>query len=94
MSEITHMRKAAARVFPSFDANAPKKPTNLSVNADLLSLAKELGINLSQTLERRLIEVVREESRRRWLAENAEAVDNYNTRVDRAGVFSDGLRRF
>ena len=88
------MRKATVRIPPFFDANAPKKPTNLSVNADLLRLAKELGINLSQTLEGRLIEVVREEGRRRWLAENAEAVDNYNARVDRSGVFSDGLRRF
>lgn len=88
------MPKASARLASSFDANAPKRPTNLSVNADLLRLAKELGINLSQTLESRLIEVVREESRRRWLAENADAVEDYNARVDREGVFSDGLRRF
>ena len=88
------MTKASARIAPSFDANAPKRPTNLSVNADLLRLAKELGINLSQTLESRLIEVVREESHRRWLAENADAMEDYNARIDREGVFSDGLRRF
>ena len=88
------MPKAAARPSPSFDVNAPKKPANLSVNADLLRLAKELGINLSQTLEGRLIEVVREESRRQWLAENTEAVAGYNARVGRSGVFSDGVRRF
>jgi len=88
------MRKASTRKAPDFDESAPKKPTNLSVNADLLRLAKELGSNLSQTLEGRLIEVVRAESRRRWLAENAEAIDEYNRRIDRNGAFSDGLRRF
>jgi antitoxin CcdA len=87
------MSNAAARMI-SFDPDAPKKPANLSVNADLLRLAKELGINLSQTLEGRLIEVIQEESRRRWLAENTEAIDDYNARIDRHGVFSDGLRRF
>ena len=32
--------------------------------------------------------------RRRWLAENKDAIEHYNNRIDRAGVFSDGLRRF
>lgn len=77
-----------------FDETAPKKATNLSVNRDLLEKARELKINLSQLLEDRLAEAVREEGRRRWLEENAEAIGEYNRRVEGRGVFSDGLRRF
>jgi antitoxin CcdA len=77
-----------------FDPTAPKKSANLSINSDLLRLAKENHINLSQALEQRLDEVLREEQRRKWLTENLEAVNEYNSRIDRHGVFSDGLRRF
>ena len=38
-----------------FDVSAPKKPTNVSVNGDLLREARELDINLSQALEERRI---------------------------------------
>lgn len=39
-----------------YDRNAPKKPTNLSINSDLLKKAKELDINLSAALEQILTE--------------------------------------
>ena len=63
-----------------FDETAPKKATNLSVNRDLLEKARELKINLSHLLEDRLAVAVREEGRRRWLEENAEAIGEYNRR--------------
>ena len=34
-----------------YNTNAPKKPTNLSVNSDLLNEAKALKLNLSATFE-------------------------------------------
>lgn len=77
-----------------FDASAPKKPTNLSINSDLLQQAKEHHINLSQTLEVRLAELLRDEKRRSWKEENREAVEEYNRRIEARGVFSDGLRQF
>ena len=77
-----------------FNPNAQKKSANLSVNADLLQQAKQLNINLSQTLERHLAEVVKEARRARWLKENRAALEGYNRRVELSGVFSDGLRRF
>ncbi|MFZ3017009.1 MAG: type II toxin-antitoxin system CcdA family antitoxin [Gallionella sp.] len=77
-----------------FDTTAPKKATNLSINSDLLRQTKELNINLSQTVEDYLSELVREAKRKQWLAENAEAIAAYNERIERDGVFSDGLRRF
>jgi antitoxin CcdA len=79
---------------PQFDTLAPKKATNLSINADLLRQAKELNINLSQTLEQHLADLVREARRRQWLVENKGAIESYNQRIESQGVFSDGLRQF
>ena len=77
-----------------FDHNAPKKSTNLSINSDLLRQAKELRINISQALEIRLVELLREENSLRWKEENREAIEDYNSRIEAHGTFSDGLRRF
>ena len=77
-----------------FDPNAPKKSTNLSINSDLLRQAKERRINISQALELRLAELLREEQSRRWNEENREAIENYNRRIEAHGTFSDGLRHF
>ena len=77
-----------------YDQTAPRKATNLSINSDLLRLARELGLNLSRELEARLMETVGKDRRARWLADNADAIDAYNERVEKHGVFSDGLRSF
>jgi antitoxin CcdA len=77
-----------------FDANAPKKSTNLSINSDLLRQAKERHINISKALELRLAELIREDNGRRWKEENREAIEDYNRRIEARGTFSDGLRRF
>jgi antitoxin CcdA len=77
-----------------FDPEAPRKAANLSVNADLLSKARELGINLSATLERALVATLRDRRREHWLSENREAIDAYNAHIDQHGVFSDELRSF
>jgi antitoxin CcdA len=77
-----------------FDASAPKKPANLSINSDLLQQAKDHHINLSKALELRLEEILRDEKRRNWQEENREAMEEYNRRIEVRGVFSDGLRQF
>lgn len=71
-----------------------KTPTNLSLRADLVRRARELKINLSAVLEAALEQAVRAAEREAWLAENAEAIDDYNARVAKLGVFSDDWRRF
>jgi len=78
----------------TLDQAAPKKSANLSINADLLQQAKQLNINLSQTLELRLAEIIRQAQREQWLAENKPALEQYNKRIEAHGTFSDGLRRF
>lgn len=77
-----------------YNQAAPKKSVNLSINADLLHQAKQLNINLSQTLEQHLAEIIRQAQRSQWLAKNKNALDEYNRRIEKHGAFSDGLRRF
>lgn len=77
-----------------FNPAAPKKSANLSINSDLLRQARERRINLSQALELRLTELLREEKSDQWRVENQEAIEEYNHRIEARGAFSDGLRRF
>ena len=71
-----------------------KRPANLTISARLLDKARHLKINLSQTLEERLAQLVREAEAEEWLAANRKAIDAYNARVERDGVWSDKLRGF
>jgi len=71
-----------------------KKAVNLRINQNLIDEAKALKINLSQTLETSLIEILREKKKEAWLNDNQDAIALYNKRITEKGVFSDGLRRF
>jgi len=77
-----------------YNLNAPKKPTNLTINSDLLNKAKELKINISSVLEHALAERVTQSERDAWLQENAESISIYNEHINKFGAFSDGLRTF
>lgn len=79
---------------PIFDAHAPKKPANVSLNSDLLAKAKELKINLSATLETALTDLVSAKQRELWRHENKIAIEAYNQLVEEHGTFSDDLRSF
>ena len=61
---------------PLYDTSAPKKPTNLSVNSDLLLRIKDMGINVSTTLEKALITELRKAEAERWAKENKKAIKN------------------
>lgn len=78
----------------AIDTLAPKKPTNVSINSDLLAKAKELKINLSATLETALTELVNARQRELWKQENRQAIEAYNQMVEEHGTFSDDLRSF
>jgi antitoxin CcdA len=79
---------------PAFDIHAPKKPTNVSINSDLLTKARKLKINLSATLETALTELVNARQRELWKDENKTAIETYNKLIEEHGTFSDGLRSF
>ena len=74
----------------------------LELDADLLTRAREAGIDLSALLEHALrrklrprpTEADRERMAHQWYLESKEAVDTYNEYVEKHGLFSDGLRKF
>ena len=74
-------------------SHAAKRPTNLSLNAKVLDLARELGMNLSQTVDDLLQKEVRRRAIATWTANNAETVDAYNERVRTGGLWNADLRK-
>ncbi len=78
----------------AYDSEAPKRATNLSINSDLLEKAKSYNINLSKSFESYLNELVKKRAEEEWKEENLQAIEAFNERVDKQGVFSDGLRSF
>ncbi|MFT6732790.1 MAG: antitoxin CcdA [Polaribacter sp.] len=77
-----------------YNYDAPKKPTNLSVNSDLLKKTKALNINLSATLEQALREKLAITVKKKWKNENKRAIQAYNDFVENNGLFSDEYRTF
>lgn len=74
-------------------ADAPKKATNLSLNARTLTLARELGINLSQTVDELLAKEVTRRAVEKWVATNPDTVAAYNRRIRESGLWNDDLRK-
>ncbi len=66
--------------------NAPKKATNLSLNASVLEAARALGMNISQTVDELLAKEVRRRYWLQWNEENKEAIDHYNARIQAEGL--------
>ena len=66
--------------------NASKKPTNLSLNSKVLEMAREMGMNVSQTVDTLLAAEVRRCYWQKWNEENKDAVAEYNTRIEREGL--------
>ena len=64
----------------------PKRATNLTLNAKVLDMARELGMNLSQTVDGLLAEEVQRRYWERWNEENKAAVSAYNARIERDGL--------
>ncbi|MCX7099329.1 MAG: type II toxin-antitoxin system CcdA family antitoxin [Methylococcales bacterium] len=73
---------------------ALKRPTNVSINSELLLQAKQFKINLSATIEAALIGAINAKQRELWMRENEAAIGTYKQMVEDTGVFSDGQRSF
>ena len=66
--------------------NAPKKATNLSLNSKVLEAAREMGMNLSQTVDALLADEVKRRYWEQWNERNKDAIDSYNARVAKEGL--------
>jgi antitoxin CcdA len=73
-------------------ANQLKKPTNVTIRADLLEQARELKLNLSQEFETHLAEVIRKRRAEQWLRDNREAIEAYNRFVAKHGIWNEEFR--
>ena len=67
-------------------AESTKRAVNLSLNAKVLDTARELGMNLSATVDALLAEEVRRRYWERWNEDNREAIEHYNARIAREGL--------
>jgi antitoxin CcdA len=88
-----HMKRGVRDPGAPYRSTA-RKAANVTVAADVLERARALGINLSATLETRLIELIRQADGERWRTANRDAIDDYNARIARDGAFGDRHRRF
>lgn len=77
-----------------YDEKAPKKPTNLSLNSDLLAKTRALKINLAATLEHALEQELAKAEATKWVTENKQAIEAYNAFVEENGCFGDEFREF
>ena len=78
---------------PRFD-HAPKKATNLSLNSKVLEVARELDMNVSQTVDALLAEEVRRRYWEKWADENKEGIAAYNARIAKDGLPLARYRNF
>lgn len=68
------------------EAPSVRKAANLSIDADLLTEAKSLSVNISRAAEAGISEAVRKEKERRWKEENREAIENWNRYFEENGL--------
>lgn len=66
--------------------NAPKKATNLSLNSKVLEMARELGMNVSQTVDGLLAEEVERRYWEKWNEDNKAGIAAYNARIASEGL--------
>ncbi len=66
--------------------DGPKRATNLTLNAKVLDTAKELGMNISATVDELLAAEVQRRYWQRWNEDNREAIADYNARIEREGL--------
>ena len=71
-----------------------RRPTNLSIDAELLTIAKEVGVNISRSAEVGIQQAVKNKLRERWLQENKEALLSSNAFSEENGLPLEKFRSF
>jgi antitoxin CcdA len=69
--------------------SGPKRAVNVSIDAEILGVAKDMGVNLSQTLEDALRKSTDDERIRRWQEENREAIESQIAFFERNGTLTE-----
>jgi antitoxin CcdA len=71
-----------------------RRPTNVTLPVELVAEAKALNINVSQACESGLARSVAEARRARWIEDNKDAIEAYNSMLEREGLPLDEFRQF
>lgn len=71
-----------------------KRPTNVSLVADMVEEAKRRGINVSEACQTGLAAELKRAREAEWLAENREAIESCNAYVREHGMPYDEYRHF
>ena len=71
-----------------------KRGTNVSLRADLVAEARELGISLSTACQIGLVGAVKEEKERLWLEQHGDALRANAEFIDRHGMPLARFRRY
>lgn len=72
----------------------PRKPTNLSLDASLLTEAKALKVNLSRAAEDGVRSAVAAAKAAQWKVENAAALQSSSAYVEEHGLPLETYRQF
>jgi len=72
----------------------PRRPTNVSLAAELIEEAKALEINISQACETGLAAAVKKVREDKWIADNWEAIQSSNAYVEAHGLPLAKYRQF
>ena len=73
---------------------ATKKPTNMTLDSELLAQARSMNVNLSQAAEAGLRKAVTAAKEEAWKRDNAAAVSSANQWVDENGLPLERFRQF
>lgn len=71
-----------------------RKSTNLTLAANLVAEARELGVNVSQAAEIGIAAAVARRRQERWLMENQDALGSSNAFVEQNGLPLARYRNF
>lgn len=67
-------------------ADTTRRPTNVSINAQLLAEARALEVNISRAAEQGLARAIAERRAALWLEENQAALESSNAYVEQHGL--------
>lgn len=68
------------------------KPTKISLPAELVEEARELGVNLSRELQAHLEQIVLRRRAENWRRENQKAFESYAKYFEQHGVWNEDER--
>ena len=66
--------------------DGPRRATNVTLSAQLIEEARELGISVSRACEVGLAAEVKKAREAKWIEENWEAIQSWNAWVDEHGL--------